>query len=304
MIKIIKTSLSEKVLLIFLILLGIFSFSFFFIIKNKCLFVENINPKNIQFTNRQNIAIMNVECGNVIIELNPKLSPNAVKRFKYLIQNGSYDRSAFYKVIKDTLVQAGDLEYGNIDNINYYKVGSGKSSLGTLKSELSENFKFDEGSVVFARNDDFNTEDSEFFITLKKIPLYEGEYTPIGKVIYGLDALKKIKAGNKVQYVLRPDFINYFKVGSGKSGLGTLKSELNENFKFDEGSVVFARNDELNTEDSEFFITLKKIPLYVGEYTPIGKVIYGLDALKKIKVGNKVQYVLRPDFINYFKLLE
>ena len=212
MIKIIKTSLSEKVLLIFLILLGIFSFSFFFIIKNKCLFVENINPKNIQFTNRQSIAIMNVECGNVIIELNPKLSPNAVKRFKYLIQNGSYDRSAFYKVIKDTLVQAGDLEYGNIDNINYYKVGSGKSSLGTLKSELSENFKFDEGSVVFARNDDFNTEDSEFFITLKKIPLYEGEYTPIGKVIYGLDALKKIKAGNKVQYVLRPDFINYFKL--------------------------------------------------------------------------------------------
>ena len=212
MIKIIKTSLSEKVLLIFLILLGIFSFSFFFIIKNKCLFVENINPKNIQFTNRQNIAIMNVECGNVIIELNPKLSPNAVKRFKYLIQNGSYDRSAFYKVIKDTLVQAGDLEYGNIDNINYYKVGSGKSSLGTLKSELSENFKFDEGSVVFARNDDFNTEDSEFFITLKKIPLYQREYTPIGKVIYGLDALKKIKAGNKVQYVLRPDFINYFKL--------------------------------------------------------------------------------------------
>ena len=48
----------------------------------------------------------------------------------------------------------------------------------------------------------------------------------------------------------------------------------------------------------------KKIPLYEGEYTPIGKVIYGLDALKKIKAGNKVQYVLRPDFINYFKLLE
>ena len=212
MIKTIKTSFSEKILLIFLILLGIFSFSFFFIIKNKCLFVENVDPEKIQFTNRQNIAIMNVECGNVIIELNPKLSPNAVKRFKNLIQNGSYNRSAFYKVIEDTLIQAGDLEFGNIDNINYYKVGSGKSGLGTLKSELNESFKFDEGSVVFARNDEFNTEDSEFFITLKKIPLYEGEYTPIGKVIYGLDALKKIKVGNKVQYVLRPDFINYFKL--------------------------------------------------------------------------------------------
>ena len=212
MIKKIKTSLSEKILFIFLISLGIFSFSFFFIIKNKCLFVENVDPKKIQFTNLQNIAIMNVECGNVIIELEPNLSPNAVKRFKYLIQNGSYNRSAFYKVIKDTLIQAGDLEYGNIDNINYYKVGSGKSGLGTIKSELNENFQFDEGSVVFARSEEFDTEDSEFFITLKKIPLYVGEYTPIGKVIYGLDALKKIKAGDKVEYVLRPDFINSFKL--------------------------------------------------------------------------------------------
>ena len=212
MIKKIKTSLSEKILFIFLISLGIFSFSFFFIIKNKCLFVENVDPKKIQFTNLQNIAIMNVECGNVIIELEQNLSPNAVKRFKYLIQNGSYNRSAFYKVIKDTLIQAGDLEYGNIDNINYYKVGSGKSGLGTIKSELNENFQFDEGSVVFARSEEFDTEDSEFFITLKKIPLYVGEYTPIGKVIYGLDALKKIKAGDKVEYVLRPDFINSFKL--------------------------------------------------------------------------------------------
>ena len=212
MIKKIKTSFSEKILFIFLISLGIFFFSFFFIIKNKCLFVENVDPKQIQFTNLQNIAIMNVECGNVIIELEPNLSPNAVKRFKYLIQNGSYNRSAFYKVVKNTLIQAGDLEYGNIDNINYYKVGSGQSGLGTLRSELNKNFQFDEGSVAFARSDEFDTEDSEFFITLKKIPLYVGEYTPIGKVIYGLDALKKIKTGDKVEYVLRPDFINSFKL--------------------------------------------------------------------------------------------
>ena len=212
MIKKIKTSFSEKILFIFLISLGIFSFSFFFIIKNKCLFVENVNPAKIQFDNPKDIVVMNVECGNVIIELEPELSPNAVKRFKYLIEKGSYNHSAFYKVVKNTLIQAGDLEYGNIDNINYYKVGSGQSGLGTLRSELNKNFQFDEGSVAFARKDAFDTEDSEFFITLKKIPLYVGEYTPIGKVTYGLDALKKIKAGDKVEYVLRPDFINSFKL--------------------------------------------------------------------------------------------
>ena len=66
----------------------------------------------LSFTNTENIAIMNVECGNVIIELDPNTSPNSVQRFKTLIKNGSYDGSTFYRVIKNTLIQAGDIEYG------------------------------------------------------------------------------------------------------------------------------------------------------------------------------------------------
>ena len=212
MIKKVKASLSEKILLTFLILLGIFSFSFFFITKNKCFFVKKIDLEKIQFNNSENIAVMNVECGNVVIELFPDLSPNSVKRFKNLIEKGSYDNSAFYRVLKGTLIQAGDLEYGNINNINYFKVGSGKSDLGNLKSELNNQFEFQEGTLALARNNNLNTEDSEFFIILKNIPLYNGEFTPIGKVIYGLDALKKIKSAAKSEYVLRPDFINYFKL--------------------------------------------------------------------------------------------
>ena len=81
-----------------------------------------------------------------------------------------------------------------------------------IKSELSNDFKFTEGSVGFARATEFDTEDSEFFITLKEIPIYQGEYTPIGKVVYGLDILTKIKTGNKAIYVLRPDYINTFRM--------------------------------------------------------------------------------------------
>jgi len=212
MINKIKASLSEKILFIFLISLATFSFSFYFITKNKCIFIKDINLEKIQFSDPENIAIMNVECGNVIIELYPNFSPKAVERFKYLIQKGSYDKSSFYKVIKNTLVQAGDIEFGNIDNINYFKVGNGQSGLGNLNSELNDDFKFDAGSVALARGTELNTEDSEFFIILKKIDLYNGEYTPIGKVIHGLEALKKIKSGNKSEYVLRPDFINYIKL--------------------------------------------------------------------------------------------
>ena len=211
MIKKIKASKSEKILLFFLVSLAIFSFSFFFLIKNKCLFIDSINLEKENFEKRENIVLMEVECGLVVIELYPKISPQAVERFKFLVNKGLYDNSAFYKVIEDTLVQAGDLEYGNINNINYFKVGSGSSGLGNLKSEIDENFNFTEGSVAMARGDNFNSEDSEFFITLKDIPIYKGEYTPLGKVILGLDSLKKIKTGNKSNYVLRPDFIKSLK---------------------------------------------------------------------------------------------
>ncbi len=212
MINKVKVSLSEKILFVFLILLFLITFSSYFLLKDKCLFVKKINLNEVSFANKENIVVMNVECGNVIIELDPAISPNSVERFKSLIKNGSYDGSTFYRVIKDTLIQAGDLEYGNIDDINYTKIGTGKSGLGLLKSELSDEFEFKKGSVAFARKDNFDTEDSEFFITLKDIPIYQGEYTPLGKVINGLDALEKIKSGNKSSYVLRPDYINYFKL--------------------------------------------------------------------------------------------
>ena len=208
MIEKIKPSRSEKVIFAFIIILAIFSFGSFFLIKDKCLFVKNYDPKKISFDNPKNIAILNVTCGNVIIELYPNISPKAVKRFKELVRAKAYDDIAFHRVIKDTLVQTGDLEFGQKGNLDYGKIGSGKSGLGTINSEIDSPFNFDKGSVGLARTQRYNTEDSQFFIILRDEPLYETEYTPIGKVIYGLKALEKIKYLDKSQYVLRPDFIN------------------------------------------------------------------------------------------------
>ena len=212
MIEEIKASRSEKIIFIFIIALAIFSFTSFFLIKDKCLFVKNYDPKTINFNVPENIVILNVPCGNVIIELYPDISPTAVKRFKTLIQSKAYDNIAFHRVIKDTLVQAGDLEFGKKGKIDYGKVGTGESGLGTINSEIDAPFSFDKGSVGLVRTQKYNTEDSQFFIILRDEPLYETEYTPIGKVIYGLEALEKIKYLDKSQYVLRPDFINSLKM--------------------------------------------------------------------------------------------
>jgi peptidyl-prolyl cis-trans isomerase A (cyclophilin A)/peptidyl-prolyl cis-trans isomerase B (cyclophilin B) len=212
MIKKIKASKSEKVILIFLILLGIITFGAYLIIKNKCLFVKNFDPKNINFKNPNNIAILNAPCGNVIIEFYPEISPNGVERIKTLIKSNAYENIAFHRVIKNKLIQAGDLEFGKKGYLDYGKIGTGKSGLGTIKSEIDSSFKYSKGSVGLARTFRSDTEDSQFFIILQDEPLFEGEYTPVGKVLYGLKVLKKIKNQRNSEYILRPNFINTFKM--------------------------------------------------------------------------------------------
>ena len=208
----IKITKSERIILIFVILLGVFALGALLIIKNKCLFVKNYDPDDILFNNRENIAVLNANCGNVIIELYPNISPNAVKRFKTLIRSGAYDDAAFHRVIENKLIQAGDLEFGKRENLDYGKVGTGKSGLGKIKSEIDSNFKYKRGSVGLARTLQMNTEDSQFFIILQDEPLFEGEYTPVGKVLYGVEVLEKIKFVPKFHIVPRPDFINFFKM--------------------------------------------------------------------------------------------
>lgn len=212
MIKKIKASSSEKIIFIFLILLGIITSGTYFVIKNKCLFIKNYNPKNINFQNPDNIAILNAPCGNVIIELYPNISPKGVKRFETLIRSNAYENVAFHRVIKNKLVQAGDLEFGKKGSLDYGKIGTGKSGLGTIKSEIDNKFNYVKGSVGLARTFKNDTEDSQFFIILQDEPLFEGEYTPVGKVLYGLEVLKKIKHQRHSEYILRPDFINFFKM--------------------------------------------------------------------------------------------
>ena len=212
MIEKVKQTTSEKILLTLFIILGIIALYIFVILPQKCLFIKNYDPQEIHFDNPENIAVLNVNCGNVIIKLYPDISPISVERFRMLISSGKYNDVAFHRVIKNVLVQAGDLEFGKKDNVNYLYIGTGKSGFGTIKSELNDEIEFNAGTVGMARTNNLNTEDSQFFILLKDAPLFKGEYTPIGQVVYGLEILDTITDDRRREYVLRPDFINSFKL--------------------------------------------------------------------------------------------
>ena len=189
MLKKIKQSKSEKALLLFVIILGILTLLSFITIKNKCLFVEKVNLNKLSFNNAENIAILNVPCGNVVIELFPNISPKSVERFKTLIKNKEYDNVAFHRVVENFLVQAGDLEFGRKENINYTYIGSGRSKYDLIKPETDKPFEFKRGTVAFAKSKNGDAEDSEFLILLADAFLFEGEYTPLGRVINGMLSL-------------------------------------------------------------------------------------------------------------------
>ena len=212
MIEKVKQTTSEKLLLVLFIILGMIALYIFVILPQKCLFVKNYDPKKIIFKNPENIAVLNVNCGNIIIKLYPDISPKSVERFKMLITSGKYNNIAFHRVIENVLVQSGDLEFVKKDNVNYLYIGTGKSGYGTIKSELNDKIEFKVGTVGMARTNKLNTEDSQFFILLRDAPLFKGEYTPIGEVVYGLEILDTITDDHKREYVLRPDFINSFKL--------------------------------------------------------------------------------------------
>jgi len=204
-IKKIKISLSEKLLIIFLITLISGVSTFYYIVKDKCFFSNELNinhlPKN------KTIAIIEIECGKIAIQIDERLSPKNAERFKYLVKNKKYVNSVFYRVKRNKFVEAGDLIYGMKDSINYLRIGTGGSSMANLDSELNNNFNFTKGAVGMVRRGKFDTENSQFFILLEDMPSFNFQYTPIGTVISGLKLLKSIKKGNKSEYVLRPDII-------------------------------------------------------------------------------------------------
>ena len=117
-------------------------------------------------------------------------------------------------MVENFLVQAGDLEFGKKDNINYTYIGSGRSKYDLIKPETDKPFEFKRGTVAFAKSKNGDAEDSEFLILLADAFLFEGEYTPLGRVINGISALEKIKFNDHSEYVLRPDFINSLKMFS------------------------------------------------------------------------------------------
>jgi cyclophilin family peptidyl-prolyl cis-trans isomerase len=128
-------------------------------------------------------AVLETTFGRIVIELYPNLAPKMVERFKTLAKEGFYNGTAFHRVNPQAgVVQGGD---PNSKDDNPSNDGMGGSQLPDLPAEFSD-IPFERGVVGAARSSDPNSANSQFYITLRRVPQWDGEYTVFGKVIEGM----------------------------------------------------------------------------------------------------------------------
>ncbi len=134
------------------------------------------------------VATIETIKGDITIELLPEVAPKTVENFIRLAKAGFWYNTTFHRVIPGTLIQGGD---PNSKDNNPYNDGKGNS--GTfLHAEFSK-LPFQKGTVAMARQpSDPNSASCQFFICLKRIEGWDGEYTIFGKVIDGIDLVEQL----------------------------------------------------------------------------------------------------------------
>jgi len=122
--------------------------------------------------------------GTVEVVLRPDLAPHHVERIQTLVRQGFYNGLIFHRVIPGFMAQGGDPK----------GTGEGGSTLPDLKAEFTQ-VPFLRGTVGAARADNKDSANSQFFIMFAPHPELDDNYTVIGRVVAGMDAVDGIAPG-------------------------------------------------------------------------------------------------------------
>jgi len=129
--------------------------------------------------------------GNFTIELFEQQAPKTVENFVKLAEKKFYDGVIFHRVIDGFMIQGGD------------PTGTGRGGPGyQFADEFHPQLKHSSEGILSMANAGPNTNGSQFFITLTATPHLDGKHAVFGKVVEGMDVVKKIgktptKAGDR-----------------------------------------------------------------------------------------------------------
>lgn len=138
-------------------------------------------PEQVIDPEKEYIATIETENGNIVMELYPDTAPVNVNSFAFLAENGWYEDVTFHRVLEGFVAQAGD-PTGTGIGFPGYRCGD----------EVDPARTFDGAGIVSLANSGPNSNGSQFFITYDAIPQLNSNFTIIGRVIEGMDVAESI----------------------------------------------------------------------------------------------------------------
>lgn len=159
--------------------------------------LEELTNQDIHYedTNAQpyfDIDIGDEYAGRVVMQLFDEEVPKTCKNFRYLCSKSlfkedkpTYQGTSFHRIIKDFMIQGGDVTNGD---------GTGGYSIYGEKFE-DENFNLqhNQPGLLSMANAGPDTNNSQFFITLKETPWLDNKHVVFGIVISGFDIIKRME---------------------------------------------------------------------------------------------------------------
>jgi peptidylprolyl isomerase len=171
----------------------------------------------------ENLVIMELTEGSVLIELNSRFAPKTVKQFSSLVRDHFYDGLAFYRVIDGFVAQGGDgSDLGELSDVPTIKaefevdwsdelawMPVQKPDLFAPETGFIDGFAAARdpgknkvwlthcpGTVAMARNDGPDTSRTDFYIVIGQAPRYlDRNLNVFGRVIEGMENVQRIRRG-------------------------------------------------------------------------------------------------------------
>jgi len=140
----------------------------------------------------KSMVLLSTSLGDIKLELYPEKAPETVKNFLAYVEAGYYDGTIFHRVIPGFMIQGGGLTADMKDKR--------EGQRAAIKNESSNGLKNEAGTVAMARTSAPDSATSQFFINVKSNDFLNKEsaqdgvgYAVFGKVVAGMDVLKKIE---------------------------------------------------------------------------------------------------------------